>query len=65
LRTLEDLAREIPMTASDFLSLRDEYVREWAASGEPFTLTRNEWMNRYQDLERRRFAAAEQQQRLL
>jgi hypothetical protein len=53
------------MTASDFLSLRDEYVREWAASGEPFTLTRNEWMNRYQDLERRRFAAAEQQQRLL
>lgn len=55
LLTLEQLAREIPFTARDFLELRDQYKHELAAAGEPFQIDRAGWWVRYEQLERRRF----------
>jgi serine/threonine protein kinase len=58
LRELETLARDVGMSASDYLRLRDEHRREIAASGSAAVVGKQEWGARFQAIERRRLADA-------
>lgn len=55
LRSLERISKERNLTAVDFLELRDDYLRQLAAKGEPHRLSDNDWWQRHIALEERRF----------
>lgn len=61
IRRLEQLAKEVDMSAHHYLTLRDEYRQSVAASGEPPTLDRDSWMRRYHLVQERQARDAEQQ----
>ena len=60
LRSLEKTAREAGWSTADFLDLRDDYLRQTAASGEAATLARGDWVKRHSALEQRRLEEPEQ-----
>jgi serine/threonine protein kinase/transcriptional regulator with XRE-family HTH domain len=72
LQALERTARDAGWSASDYLDLRDDFLRQVAASGEPMSLGDEEWLSRHTTLEKRRLRGqrartetGDEQQRLL
>lgn len=59
LERLEQFSREMQLSAREYLEMRDDYLRQIAASGEPLRLMKTDWMNRRRALEERRFREAE------
>jgi hypothetical protein len=53
-RRLEGIARSLNWPASDFLELRDDYLKELAASGSAASISEDEWTNRHGALEKRK-----------
>lgn len=59
IRRLERVAMTLHWSASDYIMLRDDYLRQLAASGEPPTITEDQWRSRHGALEQRRFIEAQ------
>jgi len=54
LKRLEDTARRLGWSATDYLDLRDDHLAQLAASGQTATLSQEQWMHRHGILEKRR-----------